>query len=59
MKKHKYPPEGMEDAVQIVVTKCELWTDGYDFEEGYTIYSFSNQTESELALVAEEKEQYS
>ena len=49
----------MEDAVQIVVTKCELWTDGYDFEEGYTIYSFSNQTESELALVAEEKEQYS
>ncbi len=27
LKKHKYPPEGMEDAVQIVMTQCELWTD--------------------------------
>ena len=24
LKKHKYPPEGMEDAVQTVVTQCEL-----------------------------------
>ncbi len=27
LKKHKYPPEGMEDAVQIVMLQCELWTD--------------------------------
>lgn len=27
LKKHKYPPEGVEDAVQIVMTQCELWTD--------------------------------
>ena len=27
LKKHKYPPEGMEDAVQVVMTQCELWTD--------------------------------
>lgn len=27
LKKHKYPPEGMEDAVQTVMTQCELWTD--------------------------------
>ena len=27
LKRHKYPPEGMEDAVQIVITQCELWTD--------------------------------
>lgn len=27
LRKHKYPPEGMEDAVQTVMTQCELWTD--------------------------------
>ena len=24
LKKHKYPPEGMEDAVQTVMTQCEM-----------------------------------
>lgn len=33
LKKHKYPPEGMEDAVQTVMTQCELWTDNQDFSE--------------------------
>ena len=32
LKKHKYPPEGMEDAVQTVMTQCELWTDNNDME---------------------------
>lgn len=27
LKKHHYPPEGMEDAVKTVMTQCELWTD--------------------------------
>lgn len=27
LKKHKYPPEGMEDAVSTVMTQCELWAD--------------------------------
>ena len=27
LKEHRYPPEGMEDAVQTVMTQCELWTD--------------------------------
>ncbi len=27
LKKHKYPPDGVEDAVQVVMTQCELWTD--------------------------------
>ena len=27
LKNHKYPPEGMEDAVQTVISQCELWTD--------------------------------
>ena len=27
LKKHKYPPEGVEDAVETVMTQCEIWTD--------------------------------
>lgn len=27
LKDHKYPPEGMDDAVQTVMTQCELWAD--------------------------------
>ncbi|HJJ42659.1 MAG TPA: type I restriction endonuclease subunit R [Methanocorpusculum sp.] len=27
LKQHKYPPEGMEDAVNTVITQCEMWTD--------------------------------
>ena len=30
LKQHHYPPEGMEDAVQTVMTQCELWTDRTD-----------------------------
>lgn len=30
LKKHRYPPEGMEDAVKIVMTQCELWTDNQE-----------------------------
>ena len=32
LKKHRYPPEGMDDAVQTVMTQCELWTDNNDME---------------------------
>ena len=27
LKDHKYPPEGMEDAVSTVMSQCELWAD--------------------------------
>ena len=30
LKKHKYPPEGMDDAVQTVMSQCEMWTDNLD-----------------------------
>lgn len=33
LKKHKYPPEGMGDAVQTVMTQCELWADNNDLED--------------------------
>ena len=27
LKKYKYPPEGMEDAIATVISQCEMWTD--------------------------------
>mgnify|MGYP000010851206 FL=1 len=33
LKRHKYPPEGMGDAVQTVMTQCELWADNNDMED--------------------------
>lgn len=53
LKKHKYPPEGMDDAVQTVITQCELWTDNYDMEEEHKIYSYPMPTEKPLSLVAD------
>ena len=58
LKKHKYPPEGMDDAVQTVMTQCELWTDNYNFEEKVNIYSYNNPKDGTLLLVAEDKEKY-
>lgn len=53
LKKHKYPPEGMDDAVQTVITQCELWTDNYDMEEEHKVYSYPLPTEKPLSLVAD------
>ena len=53
LKKHKYPPEGMDDAVQTVITQCELWTDNYDMEEEHKVYSYPIPTEKPLSLVAD------
>lgn len=53
LKKHKYPPEGMDDAVQTVITQCELWTDNYDMEEDHKVYSYPMPTEKPLSLVAD------
>lgn len=54
LRKHKYPPEGMEDAVATVMLQCELWTDNVmDVDEDQSnIYNFrSNET---LSMVAED-----
>lgn len=53
LKKHKYPPEGMDDAVQTVITQCELWTDNYDMEKEHIVYSYPMPTEKPLSLVAD------
>lgn len=33
LKKHKYPPDEMADAVQTVIAQCELWTDNQEYKE--------------------------
>lgn len=30
LKKYKYPPEQYENAIDIVISQCEMWTDNYD-----------------------------
>ena len=59
LKKHKYPPEGMEDAVQTVMLQCELWTDNMmDIEGGQQVYRYDPPAASVQLLAAEEKAQY-
>lgn len=62
LRKHHYPPEGMDDAVQTVMTQCELWTDNTDMEE--SINPFLQNTvrygdiESQHSMVAEDHVSY-
>lgn len=58
LKKHKYPPEGMDDAVQTVITQCELWTDNYDMEEEHKVYSYPMLAEDRNSMVADEIGEY-
>ena len=61
LKKHKYPPEGMEDAVQTVMTQCELWTDNNDMRENVVNFhkTVTYSYEAQPALkVAEESAPY-
>lgn len=48
----------MDDAVQTVMTQCELWTDNYNFKEDNHVYSYINNTARNLLLVAEDSEKY-
>ncbi len=59
LKKHKYPPEGMDDAVATVMLQCELWTDNNDMERQVVSYAedFSNKAQ-DLQMVAEETAPY-
>lgn len=62
LKKHKYPPEGLDDAVQTVMTQCELWADNNDMGERVSAYSnrlnqYVNET-YDMAMVAETQAEY-
>lgn len=39
LKKYKYPPEGMEDAMETVMLQCELWTDNNDMGDRVVAYA--------------------
>ena len=39
LKKYKYPPEGMDDAMETVMIQCELWTDNNDMGDRLTAYA--------------------
>ena len=64
LKKHKYPPEGMEDAVQTVMTQCELWTDNNDMGEENVINfhrkstSYAESNYAKPLMVAESEATY-
>ena len=39
LKKYKYPPEGMEDAMETIMLQCELWTDNNDMGDRVVAYA--------------------
>ena len=59
LKKHKYPPEGMDDAVATVMLQCEVWTDKNDIDRRVVSYTeaFSKKSQ-DLQMVAEEPAPY-
>ena len=61
LKKHGYPPKGMKEAVQTVMTQCELWTDNNDMESNVIELKMENkfaETQNEHKMVAEDKWKY-
>ena len=52
LRKYKYPPEGMEDALSTVISQCEMWTDN-----GESYYHRSEEWE-ENQRVADEADNY-
>ena len=49
LKKYKYPPEGQEDALKIVISQCEMWTDNitdFDYEKSAVVYSTNSDYEN-------------
>lgn len=59
LKKHRYPPEGMEDAVHTVMTQCELWTDNTDMEEPeYKTVDYIVRPEEKMSMFAAEPVPY-
>lgn len=60
LKKHKYPPEGMDDAVATVMLQCELWTDNNDMEHRVVSYSevLKESKNQDMMMVAEDTVTY-
>lgn len=59
LKKHHYPPEDYDFAINTVISQCELWTDNSDapyMEKHDSTFRYSE--EAKFANVAEEKSSY-
>jgi hypothetical protein len=59
LKKHHYPPEDYDFAINTVISQCELWTDNSDapyVEEHDSTFRYSE--EAKFANVAEGKTSY-
>lgn len=52
LKHHKYPPEGMDDAVQTVMLQCELWTDNNDMM-GERVSNYASRLEQYVSEVTQ------
>ncbi len=48
LRRHKYPPEGMDDALETVMQQCELWTDNVEMNDRAASY-FMNYTDTRTA----------
>lgn len=59
LKKHHYPPEDYDFAINTVISQCELWTDNSDapYMEKHDS-TFRYNEEAKFANVAEEKSSY-
>jgi hypothetical protein len=70
LKKYKYPPEGAEEALQMVMAQCDNWVENEDFNETTdentpaptaTILSmkpYGDTATSPLPIAAEQAEEY-
>ena len=62
LKKYKYPPEGMEDAVQTVMIQCELWTDNIAMEENDSSFKpkvlYTYELQTNYSMVADKGKEY-
>lgn len=56
LRKHRYPPEGMDDAVQTVMQQCELWTDTADMPD--EVRGYGKPAAGMMSLAAEESSSY-
>ena len=55
LKRHKYPPEDYDYAINTVLRQCELWTDHVEMpRQESKIITYSFDQEQELGMVAEE-----
>ena len=61
LKKHGYPPKGMKEAVQTVMTQCELWTDNNEMRSNvidFPLKSSVSDIEETHGKVAEDRDDY-